>query len=522
MAANNVTVRMSAEEAGMVQAWREARRGVAEFSQELDKAGQKGARAGKTLQQEMGTALTSNLMATVSATVVVKAGIDKMTEAWTEYIKIQAEAAAGMRTIVAASAKLSQLASSPQELQQLHEKRDSLAAKYNISQDAAVEAMFNARSAGLDDSELDMLAKGSILGDDVSKSSAFMGSIKQIYKGSVDPKQAYNVALQAAADSPNLEMKDLTEKLPAMMAPGDKLGLGIEELASMMAEGSATFGQVTGERYQELLGRLGTFERFQGKGMAGLEDFTSLNKKEQEEFIGNDASKRQAADNLKAELEDIRKGAAKYKVTAGQTGTGDDALTKQLGIHFDTSTEVGRANVAVFDEGRKAKEAEIAERRRHGVPQLSQDTAVSGEKARQATEGTGFLGFAGSWAMRGAAYYSDRSPDVIRRASVAGQNAGEVFSSPGKAWEGYDYALSKFQQGIGIPIQPDQQKTINEVEMRLAKQQIESAKTDQMLEALKEIQRNTADKTVRVAKDGGGSNLPGQAAPGLSDSGGDF
>jgi hypothetical protein len=522
MAANNVTVRMSAEEAGLVQKWMEATKGVQAFSQELDRAGQKGQRAGKTIQQEMGAMVSSNLLAAVSATVLFKAGIDKMSEAWTEYIKVQEEAARGMRAVVNASAKLSQLASSPKELQQLHEKRDTLAAKYNISQDAAVEAMFNARSAGLDDSELDMLAKGSILGDDSAKSSAFMGSIKQIYKGSVDPKQAYNVALQAAADSPNLEMADYTEKLPMLMAPGDKLGLGIEELASMMTEGSATFGKVTGDRYQELLGRLGTFEQYQGKGMAGLEEFTKLSKKEQEKYIGNDASKRQAADNLKQELDDIRKGAARYKITAGETGTDRDALTRQLGIHFDPSTETGRANVAAFEAGRKEKEAETAERKRFGEGQLQKERVASEEGRRLAEDGdVGFMPRAGAGAMRGIAYYTGQSPEAMRTASVAGQFAGEGLSSPEKFLEHADYWLSKTTKPIGDAMGWEMddapRRRMEEMDERMRKALIESTKTDDMLNTLKEIQKNTADKNVRVDRGGDGSRLPGVAAPGLGD-----
>src|SRR5688500_16586326 len=100
MAANNVTVRLSAEEAGMVRAWMEARRGVQEFSQELDRAGQKGGTAGKKIQDGFGSGLSQQLLGTVTSLVSVGAAVGAVTAKWTEWIQAQEKAAASMKRVL--------------------------------------------------------------------------------------------------------------------------------------------------------------------------------------------------------------------------------------------------------------------------------------------------------------------------------------------------------------------------------------------------------------------------------------
>lgn len=59
----DVTVRMTAENAELVRAWMEAKRGPEAFGQELDKIGQKGQRAGRATKAAMGEAGNSATMA---------------------------------------------------------------------------------------------------------------------------------------------------------------------------------------------------------------------------------------------------------------------------------------------------------------------------------------------------------------------------------------------------------------------------------------------------------------------------
>lgn len=512
MAANNVTVRMSAEEAGMVQAWREARRGVAEFSQELDKAGQKGNAAGKKVKDGF-SGVGSDLMGYAAGLVTVSAAIGKVTAAWTDYIKAQQDAAKSMRATLDSSSKLSQLASTPQELQKLHDKRDYLTGKFGITTGQAVDAIFNARSAGLDDSGLEMLAKGSIIGDDPAQAAAFMGSIQQIYKGKVDPLASYNVALQGAADSPKLEMKHYTKALPAMMAPGDKLGLGITDLASMMTEGSATFGEETGTRYQELLGRLGTFEEFQGQGWAGLERFSALSKKQQEKYIGEDATKRQTADNLKQELEDMRAGSKRLQQAYDETGTDTDAINRQLGIHFDPSTEAGRGNIAKHEAVAAEARAQRAEEKRFGVKELDKDTVMAQERERIANNGTGFIGRAAAEVRRQAAYWTLQDAEEIRYQSQVGENFGSL--------EGIDRnaraTLNTVQERFGVA------PSFPEINHRtVTGEPVDNRSVVDEIRGLREDLKAAKDQPQRVKFDGDPSRLPAGAAPGFRDSGGDF
>lgn len=516
MAANHVQVRLSAEDAGVVRAWQEAKRGVTEFSQELDRAGQKGKKAGTDIKQGFGN-LGNELTSYAAGFLSVSAGIGAVTASWTEYIKVQQQAALAMRSTLDASAKLSQLASTPAELQKLHEKRDYLTGKFGIGTDRAVDAIFAARSAGLDDAGLEMLAKGSIIGDDAKQASEFMGSIKQIYGERVDPRQAYNVALKASADAGNLEMSDVTKGLPKLMSPGDVLGLSLEDISAIFMQTSARHGrEETSTRNQRLLAKLSMNERFAGRGMEGLQEFVNLPESEWKDIIGEDTEPRAAARALKEKFDAIKTTSAQYKNVAAATGTAADALEKQLQIHFDPSTEAGRSNIAKHEAVAAEVRAGRAEQRQFGVPELTKEAVLAQERERVANSGTGIVGRGLSMFARNAAYYMGASPEQIRFESQSAEN----FSSLGGIQKNWRHFVNQMDEaGFGTPGKPSfPDVTAKNISASTPRSDVVDTKSivDE-IRGLRQDIKDSQGKPVKIETTGAGAAVGGPAAPGLND-----
>lgn len=503
MPSNQVQVRMSVEDAEAVRAWQESKRGLQEFTQELEKAGNKGKKATEDvsagLSDMVGKAATA-----ATAIMLIKRAIDTAGEAWTDYLQRQKDALESAKNVDQSSRKLSQLAAGdPQKLQALHAQRDMLAVKYGIDRGQVSEALYTAQSAGLTDEELETALKGSLIGDDAAGATKLMGQVKQITKGKMDARQAYNIGLQAAIDATNLEASDVTAGMPELLNPAEVLGLGFADTAAIFSETSAHYssGSETATAYKRLLSKLSMDKRYAGRGLAGLEEFVNLPEERWEDVIGKDSEPRAAARNLRDEFADIKRTSGRYKDVAAATGTADDLLTKSVDTHLSDDE-----NAAVHRINQKTQELEVAKEANFAAREGGRQAAVLDTQTRTEKEQPGFSlqGFARKKAVD-IAKWAGGSEEYIRRVG------GEQHT----AFEETRYWLNK-GLSLAMPTQSGN-KVISDYEAKQARMDEYAKNGEKMVDILERIEKNTANKNVRVESGGDGSKLPGQAAPGLSD-----
>lgn len=327
---DDVKVTFNADSAEALNAMMKLNANIDKLGTKLEQAGQKSKKAGDEGKSAW-RSMAGEMMGAITAMGAVSRFQDELVKGFQRVRDASKEALQSSRDIDKPSRQLSQLAGGdPQVLRQLHKQRDDLAQKYGIEREQAAQMVFASKSAELNASEIDYAAKSTLIGGEAASSAEFMGATKQAFKGEVDPKQALAVALASSAKSAKLNLGDVTTNLPSIMNPAKQLGLSMEETAALYSETSDHFtsGSQTADRAKMLLGKLALNEKFQGRGLAGLEELAAMDDKalQDESLLGKDAEKWQALNAIRAELPDIKAAAEKYKTVAAETGTAKDAV----------------------------------------------------------------------------------------------------------------------------------------------------------------------------------------------------
>lgn len=245
--------------------------------------------------------------------------------------------------------RLSQVATSADDLQSMIGRADSASMKFGIDRARMQQLMFDARSTGFE-GDFESVARASqLVGSEAAGTVA--GRFRQLFASEgLSSQQAISGALIAAQKS-NLDFADIAAATPQAAEMAASAGTGSSELLASLSVLSGRFksGQTAGDRLKAFQGMIAKNEGLRGKGILGaFDELRGMSDEDRRSTLGDSVEVNAVYDALKADADTIRQ---RRREIAADIQGGGAALTTQLTIQAsDTTRLIERQRAAAEQE----------------------------------------------------------------------------------------------------------------------------------------------------------------------------
>jgi len=348
---------------------------LTEQNAQLARAARQSAKAAVDAGKQQGSALSQGI-ADVKSMAMGYAGLTgaiDLTKRALEFMRQESEKAVqSVEKLSEPRRRLSQIALSSQDLQQLEDVSDQLAAKYAVDQPLVREVVFSARSEGFEETVDDVVRAGKVVGQQAAATVA--GQVPGLFPGQdLSPMQAINAALVAAAES-RLNFEQLARVLPGAAEGGQLAGATPAETMATLSVAASRFktGETTADRIKAFATKVGlpsTDERIREKGIIeAVKGLERMPAEDRADFLGESQELNTAFKILSQELPTIEKRLVQVQQAIEKTGTAQSAVNQRLAFQYDPRTERGREALAELRKGQQEIQRDITRRRFEAAP----------------------------------------------------------------------------------------------------------------------------------------------------------
>lgn len=386
----------------------EYRRAVSRVRTELDNAGNSQKRA-------LGDDFLGQIKSFAAGYLTLSTAVNIVADAFRNASEESREALAGLRSLDDQRRRLNQVATSPADLQSMTERADKAAATYGVDRSTAYATFFEAKNYGIEDQFEQIMAAQQVIRPDAAVRLG--GKMSTMFQGKINPTQAIDMGLVAAAES-EMDFEQFASTMAIAGEGGRIADSSPEELMAAVSVLSAAFksGQVAADRIKTFTTKSGLNPQLAGKGLMGsLDEIQAMSPESRAEFLKTDMELNAAYQSLSQFEGQIRGRQAELVTARGLSGTPGSAMAQgvsraganpemrasreaaqaEISLELTKEKELAQGEAARVVSGSAVREMAI---RRGGIG--GRYGAVAGERA------AGFLQMSGEQAGFMTAYGS--------------------------------------------------------------------------------------------------------------------
>lgn len=341
-------------------------------------AGDDADKGGKKAQEAWGPKLSGMVTSAVSQFASVTVAINLVTDALRFMQEETDKAKASFDRLADSRRRLTQVATSAEDLQQLEDRADQLAEQFGVDREIVREVIFSARSEGFEDVVDEIIASARVAAPQAAAGVA--GQIPSLFPDAdLSPLEALNATLVAAQRS-RLNFEQIAASLPAAAEGAAMAGASPAETFALEAVLASRFK--SGETAADRIKAFGTFvsltPELAGEGiLAAVEQISAMSEEQRAATLGGSAEVNVAFTAISEEMAAIREQQRIIEEEIRQSGTEQSAFARGRQRAFDPSTRQGRTNQAAQEAERSRIARELAAERAMAEGGFQREAAIN-------------------------------------------------------------------------------------------------------------------------------------------------
>lgn len=337
----DVTVTLTAEEAQLLRAMRNAEQAQERYNKKLEKSKQEAAKASTEAKKagdqftDMGKRSSSALQTEsiskfVTSFASVTAAIATATDMWNTYKQKQAEALSSLMGTAASDRKLTQVAEAGQ-LPTLLAQADAMAVTRGMDRNAARDLIFSAISDGFYKDVGSVAAASSVV--DPNEASIVAGQTRGLFKrDNLSANEAMSMTLTGAKIS-RLDFGPLAKALPQAAEGASQIESTASETIATLAilAGAFKSGDTAADRIKGFASKAALDERTRGRGLlAAFDTVAAMTESDRADFLGESQELNAAFNVIKTNRAVIEQTRSDIEADRKATAAGGGLLAQRI------------------------------------------------------------------------------------------------------------------------------------------------------------------------------------------------